>query len=63
MKNDFIKNNITRNVNTTRRDIKTFKSLMHIVVPNECTSFKMKLEFVSIIWMKVRPSSTKNTQT
>jgi hypothetical protein len=46
-KHIFIKNNITGDVNMTRRDIQTFISLMMSTISNEGTLLKMKSKLMA----------------
>jgi hypothetical protein len=59
----FIKNDVTGDVNATRGFIKTLVALVHRTIAQENTHLGSKLEFVSIILAKTRPTrTTKDTE-
>jgi hypothetical protein len=57
-KNCFIKNNVTRYVNTTRFDLKALKPLMKFTVPKKHTLDGSKGKFLGVVGSKVRPVGT-----
>jgi hypothetical protein len=57
-KNSLIKNNITRYIDTTRRDIKTSVSFRKRTVPKEHTLFGPEIYLMFIIRLKIRPVGT-----
>ena len=52
-KNIFIKNNITRDVDTISRNMETFVTFVRRTVTKEDTFFGPKLEFTLIVWTKM----------
>jgi hypothetical protein len=59
----FIKYDVSRNIETTGQNIKTFEILVHITITKEYTTDRSKLKFVSIIGTKIWPTCTHpNTQ-
>jgi len=57
----FIKNNMTGHINFTCCKIKTFISMILQDITNKNTVFRSKIDFVFVIWSKIRPTCrTKN---
>jgi len=56
--NRFIEDNITRDISTTSRYIKTHEAFMERTVSKEDTLFGSKSKFSFIEWPKIRPAST-----
>lgn len=54
----FIKENVTRSVDTTRKRVKTTITLYRGVIANENTRVRMRLEFVLSVWTKPRKATT-----
>lgn len=62
-KDRLIENNITRDVNTSSRYVKTLVTLMKWAIPDECTPGRTELKFVFIERTKIRPNcAPKNTK-
>ena len=56
--NILIKDNISRNIDTTSGHIKAFNSFMTRTISKENTPFRSEREFMLVIWTKVGPAST-----
>jgi hypothetical protein len=57
-KHVFIEDNISRNKDSIRRNMKTLVTFVLRAISKEDTLFGMKLKFVLIVWTNVRPTST-----
>ena len=57
-KHIFIKDNITGDVNPTSCNVKILVAFVHVTVAKESTLLGSKLEFMFVVWAKVRPTST-----
>jgi hypothetical protein len=53
-----IKNDITRDVDTTLGDVKTLEAFVKITITKKGTLFGPKLEFTRIVRSQIRPTST-----
>jgi hypothetical protein len=53
----FIEYDIPRDIYTTRRNIKALKTLVHIAIAKKNTAGWAKLQFMSIIWPQIWPTS------
>ena len=60
-KNCFIKDHITRDVNTPFLDIQAFKAFMKRTIPQENTLFGTKLKLPRVVWAQIWPSSTSKS--
>jgi hypothetical protein len=57
----FIKNEMTGYINFTCGKIKTFISMMVQAITNKNTVFRSEIDYVFVIWSKIRPAcTTKN---
>ena len=54
----FIKHHVSRDVNTTRGNIQTFETLMHVTVAKKHTLLRSKLKFAIIVRPEVGPTCT-----
>jgi len=62
-KNRFIKNDISRDVNTPGRNIKTLVTLLKVAIAKKGTPFRTELKFVGIMRAKIWPTgTTKNVK-
>jgi hypothetical protein len=55
-KKTFIKNDITRDINTPRSDIKTFVAFMNGTIANKNTLLRSEREFGAVIGTQVWPT-------
>jgi hypothetical protein len=57
-KHVFIEDNISRNKDSIRRNMKTLVTFVLRAISKEDTLFGTKLKFLLIVWANVRPTST-----
>ena len=54
----FVKDNVTRNIDTARRDVKEFDSFVLGTISNEHALRGAKHKFAIIVWTEIRPAGT-----
>ena len=54
----FIKHDVTRNVDTVRRNVKAFVPFVERTIPKKNALFRPELKFTTVVWPEVRPTCT-----
>jgi hypothetical protein len=57
-KHILIKHDVTRDIDSVRRNMEAFVPFVESTVPEKDTLLRPKLEFVFVVWSKVRPTCT-----